>query len=273
MPTVREARPQRAPSRHEQWIRSAPSWELQLFDHWTLRDRDGDIALGVREQRMLAVLALYGGRSRSHVAGVLWPESTDAHAMGNLRAAVWRVERAAPGLLLHDRTRLSLAAETRIDVHEFLSWVRRVAGPDATPAAELDLARALPVLQRGDLLPGWYDDWVLYERSRLSQLRLRALEVLAEHLISLGDTEPALEAAMAAVAIEPLRESAHRALIQVHIADGNHLDAVREYRSFRTRLAAELDVTPSGQLESLVRPLLTSRLPRVRSAVGRIASA
>src|SRR5205823_1458355 len=124
------------------------------------------------------------------------------------------------------------------------------------------------VLQRGDLLPGWYDDWVLYERSRLSQLRLRALESLAEQLITEGDTKSALEAALAAVAIEPLRESAQRALIRVHIADGNHLDAVREYRSFRTRLAAEMDVTPSGQLESLIHPLLVPRRARVRAAAA-----
>jgi len=125
----------------------------------------------------------------------------------------------------------------------------------------------LSQLRCGDLLPGWYDDWVLYERSRLAQLRLRALESLAEQLVSLGDTRGALEAALAAVAIEPLRESAERALIRVHIADGNYLDAVREYRSFRTRLAAEMDVSPSGQLESLIHPLLVSRA-RIRTSTA-----
>jgi DNA-binding SARP family transcriptional activator len=216
---------------------------------------------------MLAVLALFGPRSRGYVAGVLWPDSTDARAMGNLRAAVWQVEHAVPGLLLHDRTLLALAEDVHLDVHEFMSFVRRIVGPDPI-GDKRQLGRALAVLQRGDLLPGWYDDWVLYERSRLSQLRLRALESLAEQLVALGDTRGALEAALAAVAIEPLRESAERALIRVHIADGNYLDAVREYRSFRTRLAAEMDVSPSGQLESLIHPLLVSRHARVRAGTA-----
>jgi DNA-binding SARP family transcriptional activator len=241
-----------------------PRWELHLFDRWTLCGEGGQLALGLREERLLAVLALYGARSRSYVAGVLWPDSTDARAMGNLRAAVWHVKHAVPGLVLHDRSRLALAEDVRLDVHDFLSSVRRVVGPDAT-CDKRQLGREVGVLQRGDLLPGWYDDWVLYERSRLSQLRLRALESLAEQLVSLGDTRGALEAALAAIAIEPLRESAQRALIRVHIADGNYLDAVREYRLFRTRLAAEMDVTPSGQLESLIHPLLVSRHGRVRA--------
>jgi DNA-binding SARP family transcriptional activator len=253
-------------------MQSVALWQLELFDRWTLHDRNNEVTVGLREQRLLAVLALYGDRSRSHVAGVLWPDSTDAHAMGNLRAAVWRVEQATPALILRDRTRLALSSDVCTDVQDFLSCVRQVVGPDA-PASKFELGQALSLLQRGDLLPGWYDDWVLYERSRLAQLRLRALESLSEQLILVGDTKGALEAALAAVAIEPLRESAHRALIRVHIADGNHLDAVREYRSFRTRLAAEMDVSPSGQLESLIHPLLVPRRARVRARVNRVVSA
>jgi len=247
-------------------------WQLRLFDRWTLRSRHNEIPFGLREERMLAVLALYGARSRRHIAGVLWPDSTDARAAGNLRAAVWHVEHAVPGLLLRERARLGLSGVVGVDVQEFLLCVRWLVGSDVARDRR-DLERALTTLQRGDLLPGWYDDWVLYERSRLAQLRVRGLEILAERLISMGDTRRALEAALAAVAIEPLRESAQRALIRVHIADGNHLDAVREYRSFCTRLAAEMDVTPSEQLESLIHPLLTRGHRRVGGTVSKAASA
>jgi DNA-binding SARP family transcriptional activator len=274
MATRRQDKPHDVSNRFAQSAESFSGfWQLRLFDRWMLRDGGHEITVGLREQRMLAVLALYGPRSRRHVAGVLWPDSTDAHAVGNLRAAVWRVEHTIPGILLRDRTRLALATDVCLDVQEFLLCVRRVVGPDEGNDKR-ELEHALAILQRGDLLPGWYDDWVLYERTRLAQLRLRALESLAERLIALDDTKGALEAALAAVAIEPLRESAQRALIRVHIADGNHLDAIREYRSFRTRLAAEMDVTPSEQLESLIHPLLVPRHRRVpAAAVGRVASA
>jgi DNA-binding SARP family transcriptional activator len=237
-------------------------WHLRLLDCWLLSKGNDEPSLGLREERMLAVLALFGSRMRGYVAGVLWPDSTDDHAMGNLRVAICRVEREAPGLLQHEGSRLGLSDDVRVDVHDFLSLTDRLIGPAAYTRADRKLtARAAHKLQRGDLLPGWYDDWVLYERSRLLQLRLRALEGLAERLTARGDTTAALSAAMAAVAIEPLRESGHRALINVHIADGNHHDAVREYQSFRTMLAAEMGVVPSGQLEALIRPLMCNRLP------------
>ena len=120
MATAQPESPQHAPIRDAQVSPSPPCWELHLFDRWTLCGQDGRITLGLREERLLAVLALYGPRSRSYVAGILWPDSTDARAMGNLRAAVWHVEHSVPGLLLHTRTRLALAEDVRLDVHEFL---------------------------------------------------------------------------------------------------------------------------------------------------------
>jgi len=66
---------------------------------------------------------------------------------------------------------------------------------------------AVPVLS-ADLLPDWYDDWVLLEAEDWRQLRLHALEALAGRLIALGRWGEAANAAGAAVRAEPLRESA-----------------------------------------------------------------
>jgi DNA-binding SARP family transcriptional activator len=66
------------------------------------------------------------------------------------------------------------------------------------------------------LFPGWYDDWVLLERERLRRLRLHALEVLADKLVREGRYGEAVQATYAAVRTEPLRESAHRAVVRVH---------------------------------------------------------
>ena len=111
------------------------------------------------------------------------------------------------------------------------------------------------MLRRGTLLPGWYDDWALEEREQLHQLRLRALEALADRLLDHGELDAALQAAMGAVQLEPLRESAHRALIRVHLKDGNHVEAVRVYRAFKERLSDELGISVSHQIVDLIRPL------------------
>ena len=108
---------------------------------------------------------------------------------------------------------------------------------------------------RGDLLPGWYDDWVLLERERLRQVRLQALEAVAARLASLGRHGEALQAAHAAIRAEPLRESAHRLMVRIHLAEGNVAEAVRAYELFRTMLEHELGVPPSELMTRLVRHL------------------
>ncbi|MGW2671050.1 AfsR/SARP family transcriptional regulator [Streptomyces sp. NPDC001272] len=88
---------------------------------------------------------------------------------------------------------------------------------------------SLGLLFAGDLLPGWDDEWTLFERERLRQLRLHALESLSARLTSSGRHALALDAALTCVSIEPLRESAHRAVVAVHLAEHNAVEAVSQY--------------------------------------------
>ena len=71
------------------------------------------------------------------------------------------------------------------------------------------------------LLPGWYDDWVVLEQERWDQLRLYALEAAAEVLLGRGQHMLALEASLVAARSELFRESAHRVIIRVYLAEGN----------------------------------------------------
>jgi DNA-binding SARP family transcriptional activator len=178
---------------------------------------------------------------------------------------VWKIDRAAPGILIHDRTHVRLAEGVSVDVGQLLDAAHRLLAPGERGLADVDAAALLQTLLREELLPGWYDDWLMLERTRLQELRQQALEQLSDLLSERGDIPAALEAAHAAVAIEPLRESAHRALIAVQIRAGNHSDAVRSYTEFRSRMRTELGVTPSQQIESLVRPLSA----RLRPSHGR----
>src|SRR5439155_9485234 len=104
-------------------------------------------------------------------------------------------------------------------------------------------------------LPDWYDDWLLFERERFRQVSLHALEVLADQLVRAGELSRALEAALSAVRSEPLRESAHRAVIRVHLAEGNRAEAIRHYELCRRLLRERLGVRPSPMLAELIAPL------------------
>ena len=239
----------------------ASKWELELFDSWRLRRGRTTVHLHHREQRLVALLALQGDRPRGYLAGVLWPESSEQRATGNLRSAVWQTDREAPGLLAHDRSHLRFRAPLRLDIATFTDGVHRVFGwrQGLEPVDRAACLRTLPVLMRGDLLPGWYDDWVIYERARLAQLRLQALHLLADLLIDLGEVTEARMAASTAVSIEPLHEPAIRALIRAEIEDGDYRGALRDYDTYRRRVRAELGVRPSSRLDDLVRPLRGKR--------------
>ncbi|MGY1650304.1 AfsR/SARP family transcriptional regulator [Geodermatophilus sp. SYSU D01119] len=206
-------------------------------------------------QRLVAHLCLQRRGTRSATAARLWPDVPEDHAQGSLRSALWRLNGAVPGLVAASGGSLHLTADVRVDVRDLDAWARRVLvpGTEAEGPALPD-----PVLL-GDLLPGWYDDWVLLERERLRQLRLRALEAVAVRLASAGRHAEALQAAHAAVRDEPLRESAHRVVVGVHLAEGNVAEAVRAYEFFRAMLADELGVAPTEQMTRLVQ-----HVPRVR---------
>jgi DNA-binding SARP family transcriptional activator len=211
-------------------------------------------------QRLIAHLSLRGRPARAAVAGQLWPDVPEDHANGSLRSALWRVQKAVPGLVDVSGGALGLARDVRVDVREFRDWVQRVLHTDAV----LEGPMAPEVAFRGELLPGWYDDWVLLERERLRQLRLHAFEALADRLACSGRYAEAVQAAYAAVGIEPLRESAHRAVVRVHLAEGNIAEAVRAYDTLCDMLGRELGVAPSGQMTRLVQEISPRRHGVVR---------
>jgi DNA-binding SARP family transcriptional activator len=88
------------------------------------------------------------------------------------------------------------------------------------------------------------------------QARLHALDDMCARYLRRGNARAALEAGLAAIRVDPLRESAHRRVIEVHLAEGNAAEALRQYQLYRRALREELGLAPSGQIRRLVAPLL-----------------
>jgi DNA-binding SARP family transcriptional activator len=195
-------------------------------------------------KQLLAFVALRRRRvERRHAAGTLWPFGDEERAAGNLRSALWRLRRAGIDVMVADKWSLALSAEVLVDLHLTEQWATRLieGRPD-----ERDIAVAPSAAAALDLLPGFYDDWVLMERERIRQRILHALEALSERLAAAGRFADAIESALLASSAEPLRESAQRALIKAHIAEGNLTEARRSYRAYRDLLHRELGVAPSA---------------------------
>ena len=135
----------------------------------------------------------------------------------------------------------------------------RRRGLGATRARSGDRAPRRPTSLRsggrGQLLPDWYEDWVEIERERLRELRSHALEALCHRLTTAGRFGEATEAGLAAVRDEPLRESAHRVLIGVHLAEGNRAAALHQYRAFALLLHEEVGMSPTSRMEQLMESI------------------
>jgi DNA-binding SARP family transcriptional activator len=202
-------------------------------------------------KRLLVFVTLNGGRvSRRHAAGTLWPLGGDARAAGNLRSALWRLRGAGIDVLHADKWMLYLDPKLSVDITQLSRWATRIIKGKADIS---DLGRVELDPEALDLLPGWYDEWVLLERERVRQRLLHAMESLVRSLISRRLFADAVEVAVTAVGAEPLRESAQRVLIEAHLAEGNLAEARRAFMAYNGMLKAELGVSPSVELAEMVR--------------------
>lgn len=221
---------------------------LTLLNGFELTRGGIPVPLPLAVQRLLAFLALHPQPLlRTYVACNLWPDTTEERAHASLRSALWRLNRCGRLVVGADGPRLRLEPAVAVDLHAARELARQVlaggcdGGPGVAEASRL----------YDDLLPDWYEDWVLLEREEFRQLRLRALEALCDRLARDGQVDEALEVGYATLSAEPLRESAHRMLIRIHLAEGNAGEALRQYRLCR-RLLGELGLEPSAQMQELL---------------------
>jgi DNA-binding SARP family transcriptional activator len=215
------------------------------------------VHLGRREERLVAFLAVHGTSHRPFVAGTLWPNSDESRALSNLRAAVLKVRRAAPDVLDVTGSTLTLLPSVLVDLVDLVESAERVVRHGS-----FDAERAEYLLGTRELLPGWYDDWVMFERERLHHRRIRALEALAVHELDAGHPALALAAARDAVVLEPLRESARRLLIRAHMAVGNRALAATVFAEYRRDLARDLGIEPSPEILQEMRDGMGTKAPR-----------
>lgn len=222
--------------------------QLNLLRSWELRRDTGIVRVAARQQRLITALAIKGPRPRSYLVGLLWPENDESKALESLRVSVHLVSKQVPGLLISSGTVLSLSEQVDVDLHRVREQIREIDrfGANGNAASSLDLLRG------AELLPGWHDDWVLFEQSSLRQGRLQAFHIIAQESLAHGDYESALAASEAAVDLEPLYERAVGLLIQVERLRGNDASALQAFERYKTGLKEEMGLLPSEAIRKLV---------------------
>src|SRR5262245_187034 len=231
-----------------------------------------DIA-GRKERALLAILAMPPGepRSREKLAGLLWSDRRDKQARDSLKQSLLRLRKSLGSLdplpMVTDRTSVTLnRAEVAVDVQEFEQLVLAGMPDDLTRATEL---------YRGDLLEGLdvrdpaFEEWLLFERQRLRDHARDALARLVAHHMVGGASEQASVAARRLLALDPLHESAHRALMQIYAQQGQTALALRQYQLCCDALQRELGVKPEPETEGLYQSIQEKRRARQMHAKAR----
>jgi len=230
--------------------------EISLLGSFRLRVGGESVGpLSVGSQRLLVFLALNDRAvGRAAMAGRMWPEASDERAGISLRSALSRLDTATREAILTASAGLSLADTVIVDLRSAQALAYRLLSPSDS-LRNADLTTASVTALSSELLPDWYDDWVVAEAEDWRQLRMNALEALADQLIETGRLADAAGAARAAMKVEPLRESAHATLIRVHMAEGNQSEALRVYERYRALLELALGLEPTARLSGLVEHL------------------
>jgi DNA-binding SARP family transcriptional activator len=228
---------------------TAWNFRIQLLGGFEVTREGCSIPLGPSSERLVALLACRDRPLSRHLAaGLLWPDRPERRAQANLRSAVYRATFSHPDLIISSPRRITLDPSACVDFRAATAVAQRIIA-----GSMVDLCAPAHEALTRDLLPCWYeDDWVIEEREAFRQNRLHALEILCLTLAERGRYGEAVDAALAAVRAEPLRESAHRALMMVHLHEGNYGEALRQYGRCRTLLHDELGIDPSPRLRDLI---------------------
>ena len=123
---------------------------------------------------------------------------------------------------------------------------------DRAPTGSVSVPDVLDWAWQGELLSGWYDDWVLAAREALQDRRADELEALAVASTADGNNGDALVFATLAVVAQPLRETAHRALLRAHLDLGHHREAMALFGELERMLQREMGIGPSLETTALM---------------------
>lgn len=206
-----------------------------------------------RTAALLAYLAMHPGKHflRETVAELLWPEGDPRAVRNRLNQAVSSLRRilhrpdSGVGVLEANHQHLRLAAQNvSTDVSDFYESCRLARGNIDAFARENWLRRAYD-LYRGELLEGFYDDWLFTPRLNLAQLFNEVTVALAELYLERGHIDEAIAVGMRRLELDPADESAHLTVIQAQLSAGRLQFARRQWEALVQALSS-LQLAPSS---------------------------
>lgn len=205
---------------------------------------------------------------REYIASLFCGDCDEARARGRLSTMVWRLRRVLepPGiargtyLITEPTTHIGFNWDSphHIDAILFRDKAESALSQPVhllQQATVDELVGILP-LYRGELLEGFYFDWVLHERERLRHLYLESIAHLMRYFKAHSCYGQCIEYCQKILDLDPLREEIHREMMLLYTLAGQRIQALRQYEACRSTLEAELGIPPMEETHRLYHQIV-----------------
>ncbi|TDD84036.1 ATP-binding protein [Actinomadura rubrisoli] len=247
---------------------------VSLLGEQAIIDETGVRTRSPRTVALVAFLAVHAGvaQARQRIAGLFWPDSTEAQALTNLRRELHHLRQVlgrGPSLVVTSRDLCWRdTGACQVDVRVF--GVEREAALAAAAAGDgggvVEHAAKAVAQYKGELLPGSYDDWLLEARSELQRQCVDMCDLLCATLAQAGELNEAVDAARRRIRLEPLEEVGYRVLMELQADLGDRAGAVSTYHHCASVLERELGVVPDPATRQVFQRLMVQ--PEGPAGVG-----
>jgi len=249
--------------------------ELRILGPTEVRHDGSPVTLrGAKPRQLLVLLAMRANHPvpTEELIEELWDGEPPPSAATALRVHVGRLRQvlelerdpAAPSgrLPAGPHGYLLRVEPDELDVERFerLLVLAREADEHGDPAAAVPRLTEALDLWRGPALADARDlSATRTEVARLDELRVVAIEELAEVRLALGEHALAVDSLTAAIKEHPLRERLTEILMRALYRSDRQADALRTYSDLARRLDEELGLAPSARLRKLEEDVLLQR--------------
>lgn len=248
-----------------------PGLRFRLFGKFTAH-HDAGLLTGLeasKDQELLSYLLIHRDRphSREALAALLWGDTSTEKSKKYLRQALWHLHAALNSdtnvlMVDHDWLSLNPCSNLWTDVADFeraFSAAEGIAGRQLDADKARDLKDAV-TLYNDDLLPGYYQDWILFERERLQNMYLLMLDKLIVYLQFRGEYEVAQGYGATILRYDPARERTHRQLMHLFSLAGDRTSALRQFERCAQSLKQELGVKPERKTVELYERIKSDQM-------------
>jgi class 3 adenylate cyclase len=240
--------------------------QIRLLGQFDLRLHGKRVTIPTRvAQSLLAYLTLTAGtpHRREKLAGIFWPDSSDETARKNLRQELWRIRKSI-SLLGSTESDYLIADEITLKFNREAKYWLDVAQMER-PDQDFQSLVANLSLYQGELLPGFYDEWITLEREHIRAVFDARVEQLLEQLTMAERWIAVQEWGERWLTLSGGREPAYRALMLASAARGDMAKVASLYQRCTEELMEYIGVEPSAETRALYDGLLkgTKTPPRV----------